>query len=146
MASALWKVGHSKPKPCNGKPILPTWLRTPGRGQMSLAMDWDILSDAAGGGMKSEGSTSHSSCRRGCIPGFQKHRRFQLSVCLGSCDVCTISEQRMDTFPAPLISLHPFTSPLAPLYPFQWEMGRKNDSNTINFRHWSKSTLPWMGI
>lgn len=143
MASAIWKAGHSKTKTCNRKPLLSTQPESTARdrSQMSLVISRAKLSKADGGGMKSKRNSFHSSCRRGCISGFQRHRRCLVNFCSGSRYVCTVPEQRMDMFPVPLISSCPFTHPLVLPYPFQWERRRKIDSNTIHFRHWSKSTL-----
>lgn len=141
MASAIWKAGHSKTKTCNRKPLLSTRSTARDRSQMSLVISRAKLSKADGGGMKPKRNSSHSSCRRGCISGFQRHRRRLVNVCSGSRYVCTVPKWRMDMFPVPIISPCPFTHPLALAYPFQWELRRKTDSNTIHFRHWSKSTL-----
>ena len=141
MASAIWKAGHSKTKTCNRKPLLSTRSTAQDRSQMSLVTSRTKLRKADGGGMKSKRKSFHSSCRRRCISGFQRHRRCLVNICSRSCYVCTAPEQKMDVFPAPLISPCPFTHPLVLAYPFLWELRRKTDSNTVHFRHWSKSML-----
>lgn len=141
MASAIWKAGHSKTKTCNRKPLLSTRSTARDRSQMSLVISRAKLSKGDGGGLKSRRNSFHSSCRRECISGFQRHRRHLANVYSGSCYVCMAPERRMAMFPVPLISPHPFIHALFLAFPFQWEPRRKICSNTIHFRQWSKGTL-----